>query len=479
MINKDKENKILLLLSFLETWERFSYVGMRTLLVLYLTTSLGFSDHKTYSVFGLFAAISYAVPVLAGILADKLIGFQRTLILGAFIMCVGHLSMVFADSNDSYVYIGLALIAVGTGFFKGNVHNLLGSIHKDKDTSQRDKIFSLFNISINLGSLLAAASCGYVAYMFGWHYGFGLAGVGMVLGLSVFLKYRYILGNNGIAPNGGHSVVQALDLIKSVIVIVLLILSSIFALHYSEISLSYFGFLGIIFFILLAKVLYECDHAQRIYIAFLITTLIFLVGFAAIQMQLGSLINLFILRNVDRMILGYQIPAAVMQALNPFFVIVFGLLCANAFARYGYQSYMKRFALGLFANMLCFGLIYLGCIQAVGGKVELIYILLGIASISFAEICLFPMVKVLFVTLSPLVYRGFMMGFFMFGMSYSNLVSIFIAKYMSIPTEHIANPIVSLEVYKQGFFSVMLFCVALLFLFSLCYPILKKIVDKR
>ena len=137
---------------------------------------------------------------------------------------------------------------------------------------------------------------------------------------------------------------------------------------------------------------------------------------------------------------------------------------------------MKRLALGLFTNFLCFIAIYFGCLNATEGNVELIYIVMAIALISFSEICLFPMAKVLFITLTPSGYRGFMMGFFMFGMSYSNLAAIFIAKFMSVPKEHTSNAIMSLEIYQHGFFNIAIFSVILMALFGAAYPFLKRII---
>jgi POT family proton-dependent oligopeptide transporter len=477
-MNFTRKASIFWLLSFVEMWERFSYIGMRTLLVLYLTSALKFSDTKTYAVFGLFAAIGYAVPVFAGLISDRLIGFQRTLIIGSSIMCIGHLLMTLTVFDGFFVYPGLGCIATGTGFFKGNIHNLLGAVHRDKDSHQRDKIFSLFNISINLGGLISAIVCGYVAHHFGWHYGFGLAGVGMFLGLGVFLRYRHILGDKGLEPNQEQKKYTA-PLFFAISISVFISFVSVILLYYSEISLNYFGILGVAIFVMAGNILYNCDSKQRTNIIFLMILLFFLICFAAIQMQLGSLINLFVARNVDKMLFGYLIPSAVLQGLNPLFVIIFGFLSAGALAKYGYNFYIKRFALGLTVNISCFICLYLGCVYANSGEVALSFLFIGMALMSFAEVCLFPMLKVLFITLSPLQIRGFMMGFFMFGMSYSNLASIFIAKFISVPSQFINDQIVSLSIYKEGFLNIILFNFLVFILFIIAYPFLNKVLESN
>ncbi|MGB4192175.1 MAG: peptide MFS transporter [Rickettsiales bacterium] len=477
----NNKSSMLLLLAFVEMWERFSYYGMRALLVLYLTSTLGFADSRAYAIYSLFAAIGYGVPIFAGILADKFIGFQKTLIIGAIIMCLGHLSMIFTGLDELYIYLGLSLIATGTGLFKGNITSLLGVIYQDQDGKKRDKAFSLFNVAVNIGSLMAALSCGYVAHRFGWHYGFGLAGIGMILGLIIFLKYSYILGDNGIKPNQEKSIKSILGispLFQSIVIAIIIFLASITLLYYEETALKYLSLLGLLAFIMIGKVLYKCNSIERLNIISLLVITLFLIGFVAVEMQLGSLMNLFTTRNVNKIIFGYEVPVAMLQGLNPFFVIIFGSLFANIFAKFGYQAYMKRFALGLLVNILCFAIIFIGCINAKEGQVELIYIVISMALMSFVEICLFPMVQALFGTLSPLRYKGFMMGILLFGLSYSNIASIILSKFMSIPKEHFNNPIISLNIYQHGFFTIMIFGIVLLCAFLISYPFLKKAIIK-
>ena len=141
-MQKTETTKISFFLSFIEGWERFSYYGMRALLVLYLVSVLGFADQNAYAIYVIFAAVGYAIPVIGGIIADKFLGFQKTLIIGAFGMCIGY--FILSISQDIlHFYCGLSLIAIGIGFFKGNVTNLLGSIYPTH-SKERDKGFSYY-----------------------------------------------------------------------------------------------------------------------------------------------------------------------------------------------------------------------------------------------------------------------------------------------------------------------------------------------
>ena len=475
----DKESK-LFLLAFVEMWERFSYYGMRAFLVLYLTSTLGFEDIKAYAVYSLFAAIGYGVPIVSGIIADKLIGFQKTLIIGAIIMCIGHLSMVFSDMNELVIYLGLALIATGTGFFKGNITSLLGMIYKYEESFQRDRAFSLFNVAVNSGSLISSILCGYVAHRFGWHYGFALAGIGMAIGLIVFMKYKNILGEYGKNPNQSvEGVLSISPAMQSIFISMIISMIAIILLYNSEISLKYFSFIGLMVLALIVNILYKSTYYEVVKILALLGISLFFVGFISVEMQLGSLINLFTMRNVDRFILGYEVPAAILQGLNPLFVIIFGSLFANIFAKFGYESYMKRFAIGLFVNILCFIAIFLGCFNARDGQVNLIYIVVSMAFMSFGEICLFPMMQLLFTVLPPLRYKGFMMGVLLFVLSYANIASVILSKFMSIPKENANNAIISLAIYKDGFFTIMIFSMFLLISFLMVYPALNRAIQSE
>ncbi len=481
MFKNQKSVPSLLLLLFVECWERFSYYGMRALLVLYLTSTLGFSDPKAYAIYALFAAIGYGIPPIAGILADRMVGFQKMIIIGAIIMCLGHLFMSFIFMEDIAVYIGLGLIAVGTGFFKGNVTNLLGTIYDNEGSSSiaKDQGFTLFYIAINVGMGLSSLACGYFASTMGWHYGFGLAGIGMLLGLLVFLKYRHILGENGLKPNLSSKIKLNFPNIKTWASAAGLVIFSVFSIYFWDFSSSYFPYFGLIILLIFAKVIYQCDPLERSRILLLMTLIIFMICFYGLEMQLGSLINLFTDRNVDRTVFGYEIPASVLQGINPFTIIIVGPLIINMLSSSSRKSPLPRFAIGLFLNVLCFVSIYIGCITAIDGKAQIIFLFLGIFFMSVVELFIAPLLQSLFVTLSPLRYRGFMMGIYMFGWSYSNLAAVILSKFMSIPEEKLTNPVASMEIYREGFFHILTFNIGLFIVFLLSYPFLSKLVKKH
>ncbi len=172
-------------LFFAEMWERFSYYGMRALLVFYMIKGfLGYNDGEAYGIYGAYTALVYATPFIGGMIADRLLGARRAVILGGLLMAAGHLVMTI-EQKDAF-FTALALLIVGNGFFKPNISTIVGSLYRDGDI-RRDGGFTIFYMGINLGAALAPLLCGYVGETWGWHYGFGLATAGMIMGLAVFV----------------------------------------------------------------------------------------------------------------------------------------------------------------------------------------------------------------------------------------------------------------------------------------------------
>src|SRR5262245_2651189 len=167
-----------------EMWERFSYYGMRALLVLYMTQSLGFADTKALSIYGYYTSSAYFLPLLGGWLADRYLGLKRAVLLGGIIIACGHFSLALAPL--SFFYGGLILVAAGTGLLKPNVSAMVGELYDEHDP-RRDAGFSVFYMGINLGAFVAPLVCGYLGQRISWHYGFAAAGVGMIVGLLQFV----------------------------------------------------------------------------------------------------------------------------------------------------------------------------------------------------------------------------------------------------------------------------------------------------
>jgi POT family proton-dependent oligopeptide transporter len=176
-------------LFFAEMWERFSFYGMRALLVFYMTKSfLGYGDNDAYAIYGAYTALVYMTPFFGGLLADRLLGQRRSVVLGGILMAAGHLLMTV--ENRTAFFTALALLICGNGFFKPNISTIVGSLYPPQ-SPKRDGGFTIFYMGVNLGAAIAPLLCGYVGETYGWHWGFGLATFGMIVGVAIFVAWRW------------------------------------------------------------------------------------------------------------------------------------------------------------------------------------------------------------------------------------------------------------------------------------------------
>ena len=188
-----------------EMWERMSYYGMRALLVLYMTGAitgfnpgLGWSAIEANAIYGIYVGFVYFMVVPGGWIADNILGHQKAVLIGAIIIALGHFTLALPLTQT--FFLGLIFIVLGTGLLKGNISTIVGSLYKDND-DRRESGYTIFYMSINIGSTLGFLICSYLGEKIGWHYGFGAAGVGMTFGVYQFIKYRHLLGSAGAEPN--------------------------------------------------------------------------------------------------------------------------------------------------------------------------------------------------------------------------------------------------------------------------------------
>ncbi len=441
-----------------ELFERISYYGVRTLLVLFLISHFGFQDARAYAAYSVTAALVYSTPVLAGVLADRVFGFQRMIVLGGILIAFGQITILCSMFDSGYFFMGLGMLVVGTGFFKANINSLLGTFYYANDAN-RMRGFVFLHVGVNIGSALASILCGYIAYYYGWYYGFSLATLGILISLVIFFKNRYVFGEHGASPNPNLLRRRYAGLSIFDIMLIVCLAFGIFFGHVIEGNLfttRLFHYFGLAVLCVFFGVIIKSNERKRLIALGLL--MVCLIVFFAMEMQLGSLITLFADRNVSSYVFGYPIPATVSQSINPISIIIIGLFVSIRKSRSN-KHQISKFIFGMLTTSLCFGLLYYGCLNADQDyRVSYFYFLAAVITTGFGELIVWPFVQSQITALSPVHLRGFMMSLVMLFMGFANVAGIYIGRFMAVPTkEGFYDASVSLSIYANGFKTVALY----------------------
>jgi POT family proton-dependent oligopeptide transporter len=437
----------LYILFMTEMWERFSYYGMRGILVLYLTAQtrgdnpgLGWLDGEALSLYGWYTMLVYVASIPGGIIADKIIGQKRAVMIGGFLLVAGH-GILSIELMWAF-YTGLGLIIAGVGMLKPNISTLVGGLYRQGD-ERRDKGFSIFYIGINTGAALAALLVAWVADKWGWHAGFGLAAIGMVLGQVIYLsgqKYLVTVGNKPKAIEVDSDNVSIKDIFTKqfstrtplLVTFLLALSSSIVAWYYIENQrLAY-----IIFFLFLSMVVGMMvtiygDLRSKIekdrYLVLLLSFIIVIVFWGAFE-QAGGLMNLYAENRTDRFLFGYQIPAAAFQFFNPFYIMIFAVPVANFWMWWKHRgkeaSSLFKMANGVIIMGLGFVFMVFASMQYESmGKSALYWLALAYLFHTIGELCASPVALSFITKLAPVRYGALMMGVYFAATGLGNKVA--------------------------------------------------------
>ena len=437
----------LYILFMTEMWERFSYYGMRGILVLYLTAQtrgdnpgLGWLDGEALSLYGWYTMLVYVASIPGGIIADKIIGQKRAVMIGGFLLVAGH-GILSIELMWAF-YTGLGLIIAGVGMLKPNISTLVGGLYEQGD-ERRDKGFSIFYIGINTGAALAALVVAWVADQWGWHAGFGLAAIGMVLGQVIYLsgqKYLVTVGNKPKEIEASSDDVSIKEIFIQqfsttrplTITMLLAVLSSIAAWYFiGDQKIAY-----IVFFIFLAVVIgmmftiYEDLRSQvekDRYLVLLLSFIIVIVFWGAFE-QAGGLMNLYAENRTDRFLFGYEIPAAAFQFFNPFYIIVFAVPVANFWLWWKHRgkeaSSLFKMANGVIIMGLGFVFMVFASMQyETLGKSALYWLALAYLFHTIGELCASPVALSFITKLAPVRYGALMMGVYFAATGLGNKVA--------------------------------------------------------
>ncbi|MDA9918769.1 oligopeptide:H+ symporter [Porticoccaceae bacterium] len=523
----------LVILFLTEMWERFSYYGMRGLLIIYLTQHFLMSDESSSVLYGAYGALVYVMTIIGGSLADRYLGARKAVTFGAILLTFGHFGMAFegegsrqlithgdkqyeivldgrggdarqqivTDLGASYVsftetsmaiaepeavglapsierseftisveteekylnilYLSLALIIAGVGFLKANISTIVGSLYGFGDT-RRDSGFTIFYMGINIGAFLASLSCGYLGIVYGWKYGFGLAGVGMLLGLVIFLSCQSWLDGKAEPPNADRLKEKVLfginiEWLCYSVGLGIIALSMLLVMN-ADLVGGILGPVGILMFIWLVSHAFtqlQGDERSRMLAA--IYFVLAQIPFWALFEQAGSSLNLFTARLVDREIMGWSVPGPVFQSLNAGFIFVFAPFMAWLWVwlarRQLNPSTPVKFALGVAMAGLGF-LVLVAGMQGAGavGLTPVIFIFLIYWIHTMGELMVSPVGLSAVTKLAPAKIVGMTMGAWFLYSGLSNYLAGVIAR--TTGAETIGGQMTNVAAAKAGYVDV-------------------------
>ena len=467
-----------------EMWERFSYYGMRALLILYLTKHWEFTDATSYLIYGAYTSLVYIMPVFGGMLADQILGSKKAVTYGAILLVFGHLGMT-VESNVQIFYLSLALIVSGVGFLKPNISTMVGALYEEGDP-RRDSGFTIFYMGINIGAFTATLLCGYLGEQVGWAYGFGAAGIGMLFGLIIFLWGQKYL--EGLAEPPSNKYLQKMNGISyeswAYISGIFMVLVTWFLVQNSQLVGQLLGGFGAIFIgAWLLYALFRCAPDERDRLIVVGILILFSLIFWALFEQAGSSLNILTDRGVNRVIFGWEVPASMFQSLNAGFIFtiapLFAMLWIALAKRNMEPSTPIKFSIGIILVGLGFLALVYGMRSSEGLQTGVFWIILIYLLHTLGELCLSPVGLSSVTKLSPQRIVGFMMGMWFFASAAGNYVAGLIARATASDSSGVSNDVFDLT-QKQSFMDVYtdvgLMAIGCGIFLVILTPILKKLM---
>jgi POT family proton-dependent oligopeptide transporter len=435
-----------------ELWERFSYYGMRALLILFMTAApatggLGFDVATAGAVYGLYTAMVYMVSLPGGWLADRFLGLRKAVLWGGVVIAAGNACLVVDDIR--FFYGGLALIVIGTGLLKPNISTIVGHLYAAGD-ARRDAGFSIYYMGINLGAFLSPLACGWLGQRVNWHLGFALACGGMTLGVIQYVWGGKHLGEAGLRPASPAGAGQKRQLGFGVLgvaalaaVLALLDSTGVVAITAARLS-DALGLVLVAITLLCFAWLLLAGHwtpAERKRL--IVVGVLFLASalFWCMFEQAGSTLNLFAQRSTRTSVFGFSFPSSWLQSMNALFIITLAPVFAWLWVKLGRRepSSPAKFVYGLFCGGLGFAVIALGALTAEGGeKVSVAWLLTVYLLHTAGELCLSPVGLSAMTKLAPASIGGLLMGVWFLSISVGNYLGGRLASlYEAWPLPHL------------------------------------------
>ncbi|WP_105283515.1 dipeptide/tripeptide permease DtpB [Escherichia fergusonii] len=463
---------------FVELWERFGYYGVQGVLAVFFVQQLGFSQEQAFVTFGAFAALVYGLISIGGYVGDHLLGTKRTIVLGAIVLALGYFMTGISLLKPDLIFIALGTIAVGNGLFKANPASLLSKCYPPKDP-RLDGAFTLFYMSINIGSLLSLSLAPVIAEKYGYSATYNVCGAGLIIALLVYFACRGMVKNIGSEPD--FLPLSFSKLLYVLVGTVAMVYVCAWLMHNVEVANLVLIVLSIVVTIIFFRQAFKLDKNGRnkMFVAFVL--MLEAVVFYILYAQMPTSLNFFTINNVHHEILGFSINPVSFQALNPFWVVVASPVLAAIYTRLGSKgkdlSMPMKFTLGMF---MC----SLGFLTAAAagmwfadaqGLTSPWFIVLVYLFQSLGELLISALGLAMVAALVPQHLMGFIIGMWFLTQAAAFLLGGYVATFTAVP-DNITDPLETLPVYTSVFGKIGLVTLGVAVVMLLMVPWLKRMI---
>ncbi|BAH83289.1 dipeptide/tripeptide permease DtpA [Candidatus Ishikawella capsulata] len=449
--NAFKQPKAFYLIFSIEIWERFGYYGLQAIIAVYLVKQLGMSESNSINLFASFNALVYGLVAVGGWLGDNVLGTKRVIILGLLVLSLGYVFIALCNNNLNMVYLGMATIAVGSGLFKANPSSLLSRCY-EKEDPRINSAFTMFYMSINIGSLFAMILTPWLAAKYNWNVAFSLSVIGLLITLINFLFFQHVVKDYGSTPD--FLPLNFNKLFVTITGIISIIVLATWLLHHQIVTnITICVISSIIIIIFIKQVFLLKNNARSEMIAAFLLMLEAIVFFV-LYMQMPTSLNFFAIHNVEHSIFSLKFEPTQYQALNPFWIIVFSPILAVIYNKLGDKLPMPhKFAIGMMFCSLSFLVLPLGAIFANSkGIVSVYWLISSYALQSIGELMIAGLGLAMIARLVPRNLMGFIMGAWFLNNAGASVIAGKIATLMAAPSNN--DPILLLANYSHVFLKI-------------------------
>ncbi|CDL80471.1 dipeptide/tripeptide permease DtpB [Xenorhabdus cabanillasii] len=465
---------------FVELWERFGYYGVQSILAVYFVKQLGFSEAQSFITFGAFTALVYGLISIGGYVGDHLLGTKRTIVLGAIVLAIGYFMIGLSIMEPELIFYALGTVAVGNGLFKANPASLLAKCYQPQDP-RLDGAFTLFYMSINLGSLFSLALAPVIADKYGYAVTYNICGIGLIIALLVYVACRRMVDNIGSEPD--HTPLNYVTLFFVLLGTVAMIGVCTWLLHNIDIANIALMAISAVVVMIFFWQAFKQDRIGRnkMFVAFIL--MLQAIVFYILYNQMPTSLNFFAINNVHPQIFGFNVNPISLQALNPFWIIIVSPILAVVYTRLGANgkdfSMPTKFTFGMFLCSLGFMTAAAsGLFADEQGMTSPWFIVLVYLFQSVGELMISALGLAMVATFVPSYLTGFILGMWFLSQAAASVLGSHVATFTAAP-EGVTDPLQTLPLYMGVFGKIGIATLIVAVIMAFMVPWLNRIMNDR